>query len=317
MPDSRNIEIVTPAPRYSRKGNRISAERWARLLRELGHDVRVTTEYSGRRNDLTIALHARRLADAVCRASEAGPVVLVLTGTDVYGDIHSDRAAQESLDRADALVVLQDLAVNQLPERHRSKARTIFQSVDAPLKLPPKSKRHLNLCVVGHMRAVKDPMRAARAARGLPAESRIRVVHAGGIIDESYLGEVEREAAANPRYQYRGELPRARVLDLVARSHALVLTSQVEGGANVIGEACVCGTPVLASDIDGSRGLLGDDYPGCFPVGDTAALTALMQRFEKDDGFREGLIARCHKLAGRFRPDVERSALRKLVNEVV
>ena len=57
----------------------------------------------------------------------------------------------------------------------------------------------------------------------------------------------------------------------------MVLSSLSEGGANVISEAVAAGVPVLASRIDGSVGLL-DDYPGYFPVRDTAALARLLER---------------------------------------
>ena len=57
----------------------------------------------------------------------------------------------------------------------------------------------------------------------------------------------------------------------------MVISSLSEGGANVISEAAVAGVPVLASRIDGNVGLLGADYPGYFPVGDTEALARLLR----------------------------------------
>ncbi|MBZ0137078.1 MAG: TIGR04348 family glycosyltransferase [Planctomycetes bacterium] len=312
-----NIEIITPAPRHSRLGNRITADRYAGLLRALKHTVTVTTGYSGAKRDVIFALHARRMAKAIRAVNGSAPLVLVLTGTDVYRDIHEDAVARQSLDAADAIVTLQALAIHQLPARHRGKARAIPQSTRAPKPLPGKSKRALDMCVVGHLRPEKDPLRAAAAARLLPADSRIRIAQAGGILDNRYRDEVGKEEAANPRYRYIGELPHAKVMRLIARSHALVLTSRMEGGANVIGEACVCDTPVLSSNIDGSRGLLGDDYPGYFEFGDTAALAGLMERFERDAGFRRELQRRCKALKPAFRPQAERDALARLLRNLM
>ena len=78
---------------------------------------------------------------------------------------------------------------------------------------------------------------------------------------------------ANPRYQWRGGVPSWTVRRALARAPLMVLSSIMEGGANVVSEALVAGVPVLASAIPGSIGLLGRDYPGYFPVGDTVALT--------------------------------------------
>lgn len=311
-----NIEVITPAPRHSRLGNRVTAERYAGLLRELKHDVTVTTEYSGASRDVIFALHARRVAESIQAAKGQASLVLVLTGTDVYRDIHEFVSAQESLEAADAIVTLQELAINQLPARHRPKARAILQSTTAPNPLPAKSKRALDFCVVGHIRDEKDPLRAAAAARLLPAHSRIRITQAGGILDNRYLGELGKEEGGNPRYRYIGELPHAKVMRLLARSHALILTSRMEGGANVIGEACVCNTPVISSDIDGSRGLLGDDYPAYFQVGDTSALAKLMLRFERDAEFRRDLQRRCKALKPGFKPHAEKAALAQLIQDL-
>ena len=45
------------------------------------------------------------------------PLVVALTGTDLYGDIHTSPEAQTSLDLATRLVVLQPMGIRELPER--------------------------------------------------------------------------------------------------------------------------------------------------------------------------------------------------------
>jgi hypothetical protein len=54
------IIMITPVPAQSRQGNRVTAKRWAHLLRELGHRVTIAQEFDGKPYDAMVALHARR-----------------------------------------------------------------------------------------------------------------------------------------------------------------------------------------------------------------------------------------------------------------
>lgn len=314
------ILIVTPAPRGSRKGNRITAARWGGLLRSLGHSVLIREKYQEEQCDLLIALHARKSAADVKRfraRHAAHPIVVVLTGTDLYGDIHHSRAAEQSLDLADRLVLLQSHGIHELPSGLHDKVRVVLQSA-RPLDRPPqKLSRVFEMAVCGHLRAVKDPFRAAMASRRLPPESQIRITHTGAALSESILNRAEREMARNPRYRWLGEVAQHRARRYIARSRVLVLTSKLEGGANVISEAVVAGVPVLSSRISGSTGLLGEDYPGYFEVGDTAQLARLMLRCEQDEPFLSRLRRSCQKRARQFRPENERESLRELVSELL
>ena len=101
--------------------------------------------------------------------------------------------------------------------------------------------------------------------------------------------------------------------DWLAGARALVLSSRLEGGANVVSEAVVRGVPVLASRIPGSVGLLGARYPGYFAVGDTRGLARLLHRFETEARFRTRLRRDVQRLARRFTPARERTAWRTLL----
>jgi putative glycosyltransferase (TIGR04348 family) len=315
-----NITLVTPAPPGSRKGNRITARRWAGFLRQLGHRVLVRQDYRGERCDLLVALHARHSAGAVAafrRAHPDRPVVLALTGTDLYEGIHTDPTARQSLELASRLVVLQPLGIEELPPHLRARARVIYQSAEAPLgkRHPPRSGL-FEICVLGHLRPVKDPFRTALASRLLPPSSRLRVLHIGAALTPDMAEQARAEAAANPRYRWRGDLPRWKALRTLAQSRLLVLTSRLEGGANVISEAIAAGVPILASHIPGSVGLLGADYPGFFPVGDTQALADLLHRAETDAAFYNSLKAWCRRLRPLVRPARERQGWRRLLREL-
>ena len=313
------ICLITPAPTYSRKGNRVTALRWARILRELGHRVVIAEEYQGERCDLLVALHARRSHASIAyfrREHPELPLILALTGTDLYSDIHTDASAQESLEMADRFILLQPAGIEELSEHLHHKAWVIYQSVTAPPGRFSPKKNVFEVCVLGHLRPVKDPFRAAMAARQLPSSSRIQVVHVGGALTADMKTEADAEAVTNPRYRWLGELPRWQALRVLARSRMLVLTSQMEGGANAVSEAIACSVPVISSRISGSIGLLGEDYPGYFPAGDTQALVNLLMRVEADTGFYEALKTWCEKLKPIVDPDGERQSWEGLLQDL-
>ncbi len=314
------IQIICPASSRTVYGNRVTAVRWSKMLRNLGHSVEMSQHYGGTISDLLVALHAHRSADAVLEFQKRHPEkhsILVLTGTDLYRDIAKSAKAHKAISAADRLVVFNSLAQEALDEEVRKQIRVIYQSAEQTQDPPPPDRNSFVISVVGHIREVKDPLRAAMASRGLPENSRIRIVQAGDADNNGQLVERARlEAIRNPRYRYLGSIPRWKVRHLIAGSHVLVLSSKIEGGANVISEAIVDYVPIIASRIPGNIGLLGEDYPGYFEVGDTAGLTELMKRVEEDEDFFQELKTRCALLARCFRPEKEEQAWRDLLKEV-
>jgi putative glycosyltransferase (TIGR04348 family) len=311
------IVLITPAGPTSRTGNRVAASRWAGILRKLGHRVHLGLDYDGRAADMMVAVHAWRSANAIARfkACRSGkPLVLQLSGTDIYEYLDRDpEPTLRSMELADRLVTLNDLAWRAVPKRLRSRVLFIPQSAIAPSERRP-SKRAVVISVIGHLRDVKDPLRAAEAARRLPADSRVAIEQVGGAYTEAWAERARAEMARNPRYAWRGDVPAGAVRRLLARSHAMVISSISEGGANVVSEAAVAGVPILASRMDGNVGLLGADYPGYFPVGDTLALAGLMRRIEGDPEFGRRLRRAIAERAAMFRPERELLAWRRLLN---
>lgn len=313
------IILVTPAPAQVHTGNRTTADRWALLLEELGHEVAVQQDWNGESCDLLIALHARRSFASIRRFREKrpqAPLVLALTGTDVYRDLNQGAEASRSLDMATKIVVLQELALEAIPESSRAKARVIYQSAEGPGTSLTREESCFQVCVLAHLRAVKDPLRAAYAARDLPASSRIVVKHAGAVLDPEFQEQVEAEQRTNPRYHWLGPLAHSEAMNLLARSHLLVLMSLLEGGANVISEAIAVNVPVISSRIPGSVGILGKDYPGYFFPGDSAALSELLQRAESDEQFYQDIQQRIAALRPLVDAVRERQAWQALLSEL-
>lgn len=265
---------------------------------------------------MMIALHARRSADSIAHYAHVHPqrpLVVALTGTDLYHDIALDAAARRSLDLATQLVVLQELAPRAVPAAHRSKARVIYQSAVASAQPPLKSC--FEVVVSGHLREVKDPFRAAAALALLPASSRIRVTHIGGALSPAMAAEAGRWMKREPRYRWLGELPRGRALRVLGRSRVMVISSQMEGGANVVGEAFAAHVPVIASRVPGNVGMLGLRHPGYFPFGDERALARLLVRAEQDADFYARLRRSSLSRARLVTPARERRGLQRLVSE--
>ena len=314
------ISLITPADKMSKSGNRTTAVRWARLLRRAGHRVAIATEYRGAGTDLLIAIHAWRSAEAARRYRQLfpdRPLVIGLSGTDVNSFLDSDpELTLGTMEMADALICLHDLIGPALPPALRKKLHLVRQSA-LPLPQPRRpSRRHFDICVVGHLRAEKDPFRAALAARRLPAASRLRIVHLGKAHSPDFAQGAAAEMAANPRYRWLGEVPGWRVRREFAKTQAMVISSTQEGGANVVSEAIAAGVPVIASDIPGNIGLLGRDYSGYYPVRDEAALAALLHRAETEPAFLDTLTRQVQKLAPLFQPAHEQAALQRIVELV-
>ena len=163
--------------------------------------------------------------------------------TQVATEAYQVDGSRVDLESATRLIILQPKGRDELPTHLHPKVRVIYQSVPSPRRYPPRSKTTFDVCVLGHLRPVKDPFRTALAARLLPTTSRLRVLHVGKALSDEMAAHARAEMADNPRYRWLGELPRWRALRVLARSHVLVLSSHTEGGANVLSEALALGVP--------------------------------------------------------------------------
>ncbi len=316
---------MTPALAEANNGNWQTARRWARLL--AGHyRVRLLPQWSvaeAQGDDaLLIALHARRSAGSVAAWANAHPdrpLVVTLTGTDLYRDIRTDASAQASLEMANALVVLQDQAPLDLAPHLRAKCRVVYQS--STRRAPwPKSEQGLRAVMVGHLREEKSPETFMAAAHLLRDDARIRLDHIGAALDDGLARQALETAAACPAYRWLGALPHEATRRRIQRAHVLVHASRMEGGAHVIMEAVMSGTPVLASRVPGNVGMLGPDYAGYFALGDARGLADALRACAADlgpGGWLARLQRQCEERSALFEPSAERAALLALVADLL
>jgi putative glycosyltransferase (TIGR04348 family) len=321
-----NIVIVTPALADANNGNWQTAQRWSRLLSQTqsqpasqAYRVRLAADWQGGDESLLIALHARRSAASVVRwkaQRPRAPLVLVMTGTDLYRDIQSDPSAQASLRSADRLVVLNEMGASALPPEVQHKVHVVLQSCAARQALP-KTEHHLRALMVGHLRDEKSPRTYFQAARFLNHRSDILLDHAGAALDPALGEEARALMATSPQYRWLGAVTHAQARQRIQAAHVLVHPSKMEGGAHVVMEAVRSGTPVLASRIDGNMGLLGAGYDGYFPPGDAAALASHLQRLRDTPAMLEHLAQQCAVRSARFDPTEESKALHALLRDLL
>jgi putative glycosyltransferase (TIGR04348 family) len=312
------ILILSPHAPVSRAGNDCTAAQWRDLLESAGHPATVIHHYHGEPAAILIAIHGRKSHHAITAFRHLHPdakIVLALSGTDIYPS--PDPATLVSIDLADHLIALQHRALLQIPPHARHKATVIVQSAEVLAPHMPPPPNTFPVCVIGHIRPVKNPLLAAQAARLLPTTSQIHIRLAGGVLDPELGDLVAAEHLANPRFSWLGELDARATARLIASSQLLVMSSHQEGGARVIGEAIAHGTPVLSTNMEAAVGLLGDSYPGLFPVDDAPALAQLLSRAETDPAFLAQLQDLTTQLAPQFHPDAERAALASLITSLV
>jgi putative glycosyltransferase (TIGR04348 family) len=253
-------------------------------------------------------------------------LAVVLTGTDLYRDVQSDPAAQKSLSLATQLVVLQACGPDALPADLRTKTRVIFQSsTGLPAVAKPSTHAQLRAVMVGHLRDEKSPQTLFSAARLLQGEPKLFIDHIGEALTPALGEAAQATAAACPNYRWLGAQPYTATRRHIQRAHVLVHASLIEGGAHVVMEAVLSGTPVLASRIPGNVGMLGADYAGYFEPGDAEGLAQLLRRcrgLDAGPGISSGdewlaqLSAQCALRAPLFSPDAERTALHQLVRDL-
>ena len=316
-----HIVIISPYLANANNGNWQTAWRWSRFLRA-NYRVTLALEWDGAECDAMIALHARRSATSIAAyaaAYPARPLLVVLTGTDLYRDIVSDKDAQHSLQVATQLLVLQAAGLQQLDNNLQRKTQVIYQSAPAlkPYKPDPSTQaRYFDVAMVGHLRDEKDPLTFMRAGK-LVQTAQVRLLHIGGALEPALAAQAERTQQEYPNYRWLGPLAHAATRQRLKRSRLMVITSKMEGGANVIIEAVTSGVPVLASNISGNRGMLGEDYYGYFSLGDSIELAQLIDRAATDTNFYSRLQAQCAARAPLFAPQRERTTLLKIVDSCI
>ena len=309
------INICTGYSLDSPKGNTVTAKRIEHLLREAGHDVTAMHTDSPPPADVQICLHAFKTAAASISFGEQCPdgrLFVFLTGTDLHGGVEQrPELANRVLDLAERLIVAQPACLSDIPNQWRSKTTVIYPSIELPDLLTVETPQVPLFTNVGHLREVKNPHLMYRALQTIPDSC--RAVSLGVALERVEGQQALLHQRKDERYRWRDDCDRPKALAWMKNSVATINSSFSEGGANTVLEAIQLGVPVLASDVPGNRGFLGDDYDGYFASDDAVGLASLMRRCMTDRDFRNHLIEQIADRRPLFTSDSETKAWLKLL----
>ncbi|HEX5612555.1 MAG TPA: glycosyltransferase, partial [Burkholderiales bacterium] len=144
----------------------------------------------------------------------------------------------------------------------------------------------------------------------------VELIQIGDSLDDQLAEEASRAMEREPRYRWLGSVSHSRALKLLASSHAMIISSRMEGGANVVSEAIRIGTPVIASRMSGNVGLLGDRYPGYYPLANERALARRITEVARKRGFSGALKRNLARLRPTVDPRNEARMLGKAIKAV-
>jgi glycosyltransferase involved in cell wall biosynthesis len=275
------IVLVSPGSERVPSGNGTTLRRLAHGLRAAGLVVTEihladrgspptvdARELAGR--DLVHALHARK-AGVVIGAAVAAlslPLVLSVTGTDVYEDLVDPAREGELADvlRSAAAILVPDPGVTAILARLALESRCVVtpKAIENPeawtALRAPGDEGHLLFLHIGGWRAVKNQLFPLEPVMRLAAEfPGLALRFLGPVLEPEYHAAWMRLA---PRFAFAEDLG---VVDpcampaAMASASVVLNTSHSEGGANAILEAMASGIVVLASDVPGNAALVRFD----------------------------------------------------------
>lgn len=190
------------------------------------------------------------------------PVVITARGSDVHligGYVRPRRKIMEAADRSDAVITVCDALKRQLVMlgARADKITVLRNGVDLTQFYPEDraaaravfGMTRFSLVSVGHLIPRKGHELVVEAVSRLPD---VQLLIAGSGPGEDGLRSLITRLGIGDRVALLGTLTQDQLRSLYTGADCLVLASSREGWANVLLEAMACGTPVVASAVDGT-----------------------------------------------------------------
>jgi glycosyltransferase involved in cell wall biosynthesis len=132
----------------------------------------------------------------------------------------------------------------------------------------------------------------------------VDLVVAGDGPEEGRLRDRAAALGLDGRARFVGAQPRERVLELFRAADASLLPSAWENFPHTLVEALAAGTPVVATDVGGVAEVVRDEENGLLVrAGDSAALTAALERVRDEPALLAGLRDRAAASVEAYAPD--------------
>jgi len=210
---------------------------------------------------------AARMAEALQK-----PLVITARGTDINLIAEFSGPRRQILwaaDRADRIVTVCTALKDRLVEIgvDGNKVRVLRNGVDLAMFVPADraaARAELGLTrrtllSVGHLIPRKGHDLVIRALAEV-ANTDLLIVGEGP--EDSRLRALAQACGVADRVRFLGRVPHEDLPAIYTAADGLVLASSREGWANVLLEAMACGTPVVATDVWGTREVVADPVAG-------------------------------------------------------
>jgi len=157
------------------------------------------------------------------------------------------------------------LVTLEIPEK---KIKTLRNGVDLELFYPAENRKQLKtklniksttLISIGNLVKSKGHDLVIRALQLCP-DTNLLIIGSGK--EENSLKRLVSKLKLSNRVSFIGVLPQAQLRDYYAAADILILASETEGCPNVLLEAMACGTPVIATNIDGITEIIKSNDTG-------------------------------------------------------
>jgi glycosyltransferase involved in cell wall biosynthesis len=120
----------------------------------------------------------------------------------------------------------------------------------------------VQLLVIANLIKLKNVPVIIKAIAKLGKQLELKLTVVGDGPEKKALESLSRELAVADRVVFKGLLEPNRISECLEQADCLVLTSLSEGKPNVVLEAFAAGRPVVASNIDGVREMIGENENG-------------------------------------------------------